>query len=65
MGRNLRVDEELKVWKGVGRHFTLREVVTENEREREKGRERRRVGEREIGTLTLSSKQQGDASDYK
>lgn len=39
MGRNLRVDEELKVWKGVGRHFTLREVVTENEREREGERE--------------------------
>lgn len=34
MGGNQRVDEELKLCEGVGRHFALREVIIENERER-------------------------------
>ena len=41
MGGNQKIDEELKLCKGVGRHFVLREVVViEKERERERERER-------------------------
>ena len=63
MGGNQKIDEELKLCKGVGRHFVLREVVViEKERERERERERDTVilpikhpSNREISQIISSS----------